>query len=98
MTFPFADADEVHERVDSGPGPERQSESSDLNRQIDIALDELSSRERAAFVLRHYHERSMNEIAETMDVAVGTVKSLLFRSTRKMRDALSSAHADWRDG
>ena len=53
-------------------------------------------RERAAFVLRHYQDRSMQEIADAMDIAVGTVKSLLFRSTRKMRTALAPVREDWR--
>ena len=97
ITSSFADSTWVHDHPANEPGPERVSESNDLSRQIDAALDTLSPRERAAFVLRHYQERSMNEIAESMNVAVGTVKSLLFRSTRKMRDALAAAQADWRN-
>jgi RNA polymerase sigma-70 factor (ECF subfamily) len=39
--------------------------------------------------MRHYHDMQINEISESLDLAQGTVKSLLFRSVRKLRDQLS---------
>jgi DNA-directed RNA polymerase specialized sigma24 family protein len=41
------------------------------------------------FVLRHYHDMKIGEISESLSIAEGTVKSLLFRSMRKLRDRLS---------
>ena len=59
--------------------------------QVDVenALDALSTQERSVFVLRHYHDMKIGEISETLSIAEGTVKSLLFRSMRKLRDRLS---------
>ena len=97
ITSPFADSETVPEQLADAPLPDRQSESNELNRRIQSALETLSDRERAAFVLRHYKDQTMAEIAESLDIAVGTVKSLLFRSTRKMRVALADVATDWRD-
>ena len=52
------------------------------------ALQALTRREREVAVLRYYLEYSVAEIAETLDVADGTVKALLFRARRTMTDQL----------
>lgn len=78
--------------VDDRPGPERTADSNLLQRYIGAALDELAPRERSAFVLRFYQDMTVPDIADTMAVAPGTVKSLLFRATQKMRDALRPYH------
>ncbi|GAB5520663.1 MAG: sigma-70 family RNA polymerase sigma factor [Rhodothermales bacterium] len=52
---------------------------------VQDALHHLTGRERAAFVLRHLHDLSTAETATAMDVADGTVKSLLYRAARKLR-------------
>ena len=38
--------------------------------------------------MRHYHDMKLKEISDSLAVAEGTVKSLLFRSLRKLRDQL----------
>src|SRR5205823_11305594 len=40
------------------PGPDRLAESSEIDRRVRRALDDLSALERAAFTLRHYEGRS----------------------------------------
>ena len=52
------------------------------------ALERLSVRQRAAFTLRHYEDRSLAEIAELLDLDVGTVKVHLFRAVEKLREEL----------
>jgi RNA polymerase sigma-70 factor (ECF subfamily) len=51
----------------------------------------LSDRQRMIFNLKVFEEMRIAEIARTMGLAEGTVKSHLFRATRIMRGAL----ADW---
>ncbi|MBN2415834.1 sigma-70 family RNA polymerase sigma factor [bacterium] len=70
--------------------PEKQTDASLLRTHIDTALDRLSRNERCVFVLKHYQEFPLQEIALIMDVSVGTVKSTLFRAVRKMRKELAS--------
>ena len=55
---------------------------------ISRAMKRLSLRQRAAFTLRHYEDHSLAEIAEIMNLDVGTVKVHLFRATEKLREEL----------
>ncbi|MBT8399219.1 MAG: sigma-70 family RNA polymerase sigma factor [Rhodothermia bacterium] len=88
----FGGRDEGPTVVDGRPGPDRRTDASILQQYISAALDQLAPRERSAFVLRFYEDMTVPDIADTMSVAPGTVKSLLFRATRKMRDALRPYH------
>ena len=69
--------------------PEKSAESSMIQKHIEEALEQLTPRERAIFVLRHYEDMPLKEIAQVLDVRVGTVKSTLFRSLKTMRKYLS---------
>lgn len=70
-------------------GPDAQTERNAMQAHIDASLEVLSERERSAFVLKHYHGYKIREIAAMLDVADGTIKSLLYRATRKLRDELA---------
>jgi RNA polymerase sigma-70 factor (ECF subfamily) len=65
--------------------PERTAEAALMKKKVDRALENLSDREKAAFVLRHDHGLDLKEIAEAMGVSLGSVKSYLFRSVRKIQ-------------
>jgi RNA polymerase sigma-70 factor (ECF subfamily) len=77
-----------------GMAPSREPDAEDrlFAKQIDgrlsQALERLSARQRAAFTLRHYEDRSLAEIAEMLDLDVGTVKVHLFRAVEKLREEL----------
>lgn len=53
------------------------------------AVRKLSERQRAAIVLRFYEDLSEADIARTLGVAPGTVKSLLHRATTELRRTLN---------
>jgi RNA polymerase sigma-70 factor (ECF subfamily) len=55
------------------------------------AIQSLSEKQRVVFQLKVLEEMSIPEIAQTMKMAEGTVKSHLFRATHVLRDALK----DW---
>ena len=71
-----------------GPNALDQVLASEINGRLEGALRKLSLRQRAAFTLRHYEDRSMAEIAEILDLDIGTVKVHLFRATAKLREEL----------
>ncbi len=52
------------------------------------ALLALPAEQRAVFVLRVHEELSYKEIAETLDLSIGTVMSRLSRAREKLREAL----------
>jgi RNA polymerase sigma-70 factor (ECF subfamily) len=69
--------------------PERAYQASEIAQHIEHALRKLSPAQRTAFVLRHYHDLSIKEIAEHMHNTEGTVKVLLFRAIRNLQKYLS---------
>lgn len=71
---------------------ESSLESNQLQKQITHALSHLSDFEQTVFVLRHMQNFKLREIAQLVDRSEGTVKNILFRAIRKMREQLSSAH------
>lgn len=61
---------------------------------IEKAIDTLPNQQRTVFVLRHYHEMPLKEIADILGVSDGTVKSSLYRAVRALRDRLAFYRAD----
>lgn len=70
--------------------PMRSAESSQIQSHISEALQKITPKERTVFVMRHYNDLKLNEIAEILSVTIGTVKSLLFRAIKKLRKELST--------
>jgi RNA polymerase sigma-70 factor, ECF subfamily len=72
----------------SDPDAEDKLFAKQIDKRLRQALERLSVRQRAAFTLRHYEDRSLAEIAEMLGLDVGTVKVHLFRATEKLREEL----------
>lgn len=70
------------------PTPERRMLSREIRERLHKALDSLSPRQRSVFVLKHFEELSIPEIASLTGLDTGTVKSHLFRAARKIRERL----------
>jgi RNA polymerase sigma-70 factor (ECF subfamily) len=75
--------------VPSGePGPDRRALSREVDRAVREALTGLSPLERAAFVLRHYEERSIAEVCDTLGLRESAGKQAVFRAVMKLRRML----------
>ena len=61
----------------------------EARRVLDVALADLPAEQRAVFVLRTVEELSYREIAEAMEISIGTVMSRLSRAREKLRRALA---------
>lgn len=59
-----------------------------ISTRLDAALTRLSARQRAVFTLRHYEDRSLEEIGTILGLDVGTVKAHMFRAVSKLRQEL----------
>ena len=70
-------------------GPDRLAQSAEINRRVQAALRELSPLERAAFTLRHYEGRSIDEISAALGLRTSAAKHSVFRAVRKLRVALA---------
>src|SRR5262245_754576 len=65
--------------------PEELAISSERERSIMRALDELKQEYRIALILREIEELSYEEIAETLGISIGTVKSRIARGREELR-------------
>ena len=68
--------------------PEAFTDAGQLKAHISRSLDNLTSRERSVFALRYYRQLSVRNVAQTLGVSEGTVKSLFSRALKKMGKAL----------
>ena len=67
----------------------------DLRNQIHKVLDRLSPDHRAIVVLKDIEDLSQEEIADTLNISVGTVKSRLSRARAHLRDLLLPLLREW---
>lgn len=87
-----SDRDLVEEPVaDEAPGPDRLAWSTQILGRVGAALGALREVDRAALVLREVHGCSYREIAEALDVPVGTLKAKLHRVRERLRRELATA-------
>jgi RNA polymerase sigma-70 factor (ECF subfamily) len=82
----------------SDPGPERAWEHNNLDHDVQAALDTLPPEFRAAVVLCDIEGLSYEEIAATLDVKLGTVRSRIHRGRAALRQALAHRRPDVVDG
>ena len=82
--------DDVGDRLASREaGPERVFELMNLDPEIQAALDALPPDFRVAVVLCDLEQLSYEEIAATLDIKVGTVRSRIHRGRVLLREALA---------
>lgn len=74
---------------DESDTPEQHSLQNEQRRQLERAIAELPEDMRAAIVLRDIQGCSYEEIAQTLDANVGTIKSRISRGRERLRAALS---------
>jgi RNA polymerase sigma-70 factor (ECF subfamily) len=82
-------AEPALEPRDASPGPEDLALAAEQGREIADALSRLSDEYRVALLLRFYSGFSLQEIADTLHLPVGTVKSRLSVGTHRLREMLA---------
>ena len=75
----------------SAVDPAAAAESSQLQERIARALEKVSPQEKAVFLLRHYEDLMLKDIAASLGLSLGSVKSYLFRAVRKLQRELGPA-------
>jgi RNA polymerase sigma-70 factor, ECF subfamily len=76
------------------PLPDEDAERRSLGAALVSAIDALGPQFRAAFLLREVHGLRYEEIAETLGVDIGTVKSRLSRARALLQRMLAELHDD----
>jgi RNA polymerase sigma-70 factor (ECF subfamily) len=81
--------DEEHPlATETRPSPERLTMSAEIQTMLARGMDELSEQERTAFVLRHFENQSIPEIAGALGVSLVAAKHSVFRAVQKLRQTL----------
>jgi RNA polymerase sigma-70 factor (ECF subfamily) len=68
--------------------PDEALQSREIGSEIEVAIGELRQEYRSAIILRHVEGRSYEEIAEIMDVPLGTVKTYIHRARKELQGQL----------
>jgi RNA polymerase sigma-70 factor (ECF subfamily) len=79
----------VHDCPDSSADPASMAMREEIYQQIQLAIGKLEPELRATLILRDINGMSYEEIAETMDCPLGTVRSRLHRARSQLREELS---------
>ena len=74
--------------ADSGPGPEAMAASAERAQSIQAAVLALPEASRAVLVLREYEGFSYQQIAEALDIPLGTVMSRLNYARKLLKEKL----------
>jgi len=72
--------------------PDARLEAIELADELERAIATLREDYRTAILLRHVEGRPYEEIAEIMDIPLGTVKTYIFRARRQLRDELADVY------
>jgi RNA polymerase sigma-70 factor (ECF subfamily) len=73
---------------DKSPSPLDELESRELGSQIEQAIGSLRPEYRACIILRHIEGLSYEEIAKTLELPLGTVKTYIHRARGELMDVL----------
>ncbi len=74
--------------TDEAAAQEDERLADELETDLATSLASLSDIERSCFVLKHIEQWRLKEIADELDLTVGTVKQALFRGVRKLRQRM----------
>ena len=77
--------------TDSQPGPEALLFQSERTALVQKAILSLPDASRAVLILREYEEMSYHEMADTLDIPVGTVMSRLNYARKVLKEKLEQA-------
>lgn len=85
--------DEIPESKFNAPADE--FESNETRRNLYQAVEALDSNYQLLITLRHQHELSYDEIASTLNLPLGTVKTGIFRAKEQLRKSLAHLEDSW---
>jgi RNA polymerase sigma-70 factor (ECF subfamily) len=74
--------------VDRGESPLQEVEARELGTAIEQAIGKLRPEYRACIILRHIEDRPYEDIAQILDLPLGTVKTYLHRARAELMEIL----------
>lgn len=87
--------DAVAEAAAPDPPADRLLVESERRRLVRRALARLSDEQREALILARYHGLPYAEIARTLEISEGAVKTRIFRAMEKLKEVFSEGDCKW---
>jgi RNA polymerase sigma-70 factor (ECF subfamily) len=78
----------VHDRATDAPSPEKLYQSKQIDKALQESLGKLSPKLRAIIILKEIEELSYEEIADALEISMGTVKSRIARAREELQRLL----------
>lgn len=89
-TFQLETGEVERQFQDDAPGPDEEAERSARETAIQEALAQMPEYQKAMLIMYHVESLSYEDIAEALDLPLGTVKSRLNRARIALRDLLAN--------
>ena len=86
---PAREPEHLPELISTTPSPEEDPEAAEFQCALDRALDDLGEPYRSIVVLREMEGLAYQEVADTLDLPLNTMKVYLHRAKRRLREALA---------
>lgn len=84
----FEDITIMDKLISNSPGPEKIAETNAQRAAIKEALNKMNEKNRIIIILRDFMGLSYEQISETLETPVGTVKSRISRARSELRELL----------
>jgi RNA polymerase sigma-70 factor (ECF subfamily) len=75
----------IHDRASDAPSPEKLYQSRQIGQALEGCLGILSPKLRAIIILKEIEELPYEEIADTLEISMGTVKSRIARAREELQ-------------
>ena len=79
----------MSQQADTAASPQQRAEAVEVSARILFSLESLAPRDRAVVLLREVQGMAYDEIAEVLDVPLGTLKARLHRARERLRTRLA---------
>lgn len=89
LTDEVIQRDDIQSFIVRERAPQQQTLDRELDTVLRNAVAQLPEKQRQVFILRHYEQLSLQEIATVLGRGLGTIKAHLFHATRAMRRHLA---------
>ena len=86
---------DVMEEIPLLDNPAFEIESTETRKYLHQAIESLDENYRLLITLRYQHELSYEEIASTLNLPLGTVKTGIFRAKEQLRKSLAHLEESW---
>ncbi|MBN1383781.1 MAG: sigma-70 family RNA polymerase sigma factor [Elusimicrobia bacterium] len=92
LFYIFGDQEIPVDIKDGSPSVESVVENKMISKAVNKAIEQLPSRQKEVFILKHIDGLSISEIAQILDIAEGSIKANIFKAVNNLRKSLGGVY------